>query len=55
MHPLCSDCLKVKRVVPATDVHHIAKVADAPDKRLDLDNLMSLCHSCHSVRTARGE
>ena len=37
------------------DVHHIIKLADRPELRDDATNLMSLCHSCHSKRTAAGE
>jgi 5-methylcytosine-specific restriction protein A len=36
----------------ATDVDHIVSVRDAPERRLDPTNLRSLCHSCHSRRTA---
>lgn len=52
-HPLCTDCYP--RLTVATEVHHIAKVADRPDLRLEFDNLRALCKACHSVRTARGE
>jgi 5-methylcytosine-specific restriction protein A len=51
--PCCEDCLP--RITPAVDVHHIRKIADAPELRLVMSNLMSLCKPCHSVRTARGE
>lgn len=54
-HPLCEDCLKNKKYEPATDVHHIKKLADNKNLRDVSENLMSLCHSCHSVRTANGE
>jgi 5-methylcytosine-specific restriction protein A len=53
--PLCADCLENGRTTGAEEVHHRAKVADEPQLRLDMDNLMSLCKPCHSVRTARGE
>jgi 5-methylcytosine-specific restriction protein A len=53
--PLCEDCLKENRYESATDVHHKIKLADRPDLRDDPNNLMSLCHSCHSKRTAQGE
>jgi 5-methylcytosine-specific restriction endonuclease McrA len=53
-HPLCHDCQQQQRVEPATQVHHVIDVAIAPQRRLDPLNLMSLCHSCHSKRTASG-
>ena len=49
---LCQACLEAGRAVPATDVHHQITVALAPHLRLDLDNLISLCKSCHSAITA---
>lgn len=54
-HPLCQDCEAKGRIVIATEVHHVEKVANDKQKRLDRSNLMSLCKSCHSKRTARGE
>lgn len=54
-HPLCEDCQAAGRVRTADQVHHVKKVADRPDLRLDPSNLMSLCRSCHATRTARGE
>ena len=52
-HPLCADCIPT--LTPAIEVHHVRKVADYPDRRLDWDNLRALCKACHSARTARGE
>jgi len=45
-HPLCEECLKSNRLVPADEVHHIIP----PDcgGTHDDDNLMSLCKSCHT-------
>jgi 5-methylcytosine-specific restriction protein A len=54
-NPLCDDCLKTERVEPATEVHHLLKVADHPELKLVESNCMALCKSCHSVRTNRGE
>jgi hypothetical protein len=28
-------------------MHHIEKIRDAPDKRLDIQNTMAVCHGCH--------
>lgn len=54
IYPLCLDCRIAGKVQMATDVHHLHKLADG-GARLDPDNCMALCHSCHSVRTERGE
>jgi 5-methylcytosine-specific restriction protein A len=43
-HPLCAVCDE-----PATDVDHI----DGNARNNDVHNLQSLCHSCHSRKTAR--
>lgn len=34
-------------VRPAHHRHHIEKIRDAPDKRLDWDNTISVCKDCH--------
>jgi 5-methylcytosine-specific restriction protein A len=54
-NPLCEDCVKQGLYIPGQDVHHIKKVSEHPHLRDDPDNLMTLCHSCHSIRTAKGE
>ena len=53
--PLCEDCLKNEISTPAKEVHHIRKIIHAPELRLEIDNLMSLCERCHDIRSARGE
>lgn len=45
---LCQWCLQSGVLEPARIVHHIVEVKDDWTKRLDLDNLESLCHSCHN-------
>lgn len=45
--PLCQVCEANERIVPASQVHHIVKVTDAPELRLDPDNLLSVCEKCH--------
>ena len=50
MFPLCHDCEKAGRLTPATEVHHIVAIADGGTD--NFDNLMGLCKSCHSRRTA---
>ena len=47
--PMCADCPGL-----ATEVHHVVPLSQG-GSRLDLANLMSLCKSCHSRRTGRGE
>lgn len=53
-YPVCCDCLVIGSIEPAVDVHHMVKLVDG-GKRLDPANCMPLCHSCHSIRTRRGE
>jgi len=53
--PLCHDCLSNGVYTEASDVHHLIKLAERPDLRDVSSNLMSLCHSCHSIRTGKGE
>lgn len=46
-HPLCERCEQEGRLTPATEVHHIAPLADAGTN--DDENLMSVCKSCHAI------
>ena len=46
-HPLCKRCEQEGRLTPATDVHHIAPLADGGTNADD--NLMSVCKSCHAI------
>lgn len=55
LNPLCQDCELGGKITVANEVHHIVKVSVSPESRLDLNNLMSLCKACHSIRTLRGE
>ena len=54
-HPLCMDCKAEHRLEPSTEVHHKKKLRDYPELKYAENNLMALCHQCHSKRTARGE
>lgn len=54
-NPLCHDCEARGRVTPACHVHHVKRREDRPDLALEWSNLMGLCRSCHSRKTARGE
>lgn len=46
---LCQICVKRGLTVPGTDVDHVNN--DGDDNTLD--NLMLLCHECHSIKTAQ--
>jgi len=54
-HPWCADCDQAGIVTESTEVHHLQPIAEAPNRRLDPSNLMALCKSCHSRRTAAEE
>jgi len=53
-NPICEQCLKVDKIEPAVEVHHIQPFMTGKDiaqiKFLGFDytNLMSLCAECHS-------
>ena len=49
------DCLAEDITTAATEVHHVAKIKDRPDKRLEAENCMSLCDYHHNQRSAKGE
>ena len=52
-HPMCQRCEAEGRITPATEVHHVRPVEDAPTAAerarlmFDVHNLRSLCHACH--------
>ena len=47
-HPLCEECLKHGRTVPAEEVHHIVPVKWGG--KHSFDNFMALCQSCHTKK-----
>ncbi len=51
--PFCCECARRGLRTPATDVDHIEPFRGDWRKFTDPDNLQSLCHSCHSRKTAR--
>ena len=53
-HYLCQECLRKKRIVKATEVHHIKPITDFPELALSLDNLECLCWSCHEETKSHG-
>ena len=50
--PLCEMCKENERLTVATEVDHIVPIKKDWSKRLDINNLQSLCHSCHMKKTA---
>jgi 5-methylcytosine-specific restriction protein A len=48
--PLCELCTLRNRVVVGTVVDHIIERRDGGDD-LDMANLQTLCHRCHTVKT----
>ena len=50
-HPLCEECLSIGTARAAVDVDHRVALKDDGEP-FDLANLRSLCHSCHSAKTA---
>lgn len=51
--PFCRECAKHGHRVRATDVDHIVDHKGDWARFTDHSNLESLCHSCHSRKTAR--
>lgn len=51
--PLCVECLKVKRITPATVVDHIKPHKGDEKLFYDINNLQPLCKSCHDRKTAK--
>lgn len=49
--PLCEPCGKLGRVVAALHVDHVRAIAAGGDPFPSFDGLMSMCPSCHSVKT----
>lgn len=45
---VCADCNSL-----ATEVHHIEELAVNWDRRLDSENLVAVCTSCHNKRDGR--
>ena len=51
-NPLCVHCLAKGLHTPATDVDHV-KAWNAGGEFWNESNWQALCHSCHSIKTAR--
>ena len=52
-NPLCEECKDKGKVVEAEEVDHIVPLKVDWSKRLDMDNLQSLCKSCHAKKSQR--
>lgn len=50
--PLCEDCRDHGRVEPASQVHHMEPLVRRPDLAYSMENLLSVCTTCHSRREA---
>lgn len=46
--PLCEDCLAEGRLTQGEIVHHVIHYQDRPDMAYHLDNLRTVCRSCHA-------
>lgn len=51
-NPLCEECLRHGRITLATLVDHIVPIKKG-GACLDMDNLQSMCDSCHNRKTAK--
>ena len=49
-HPLCDMCLRRELYVPATVADHIIPHRNNLKLFYDIDNLQSLCETCHNSR-----
>ena len=55
LHPMCAECSLEGRAMPVECVDHIVPHRGDDALRLAGGNLQSLCWSCHSKKTRRGE
>lgn len=51
MTPLCEPCQRRGRLTPATVVDHVQAISAGGDPYPDVTVLMSMCPSCHAVKT----
>lgn len=49
-HAICKDCLDKNTITPYNTVHHIVPIKEDWSRRLDINNLICLCESCHQKR-----
>jgi 5-methylcytosine-specific restriction endonuclease McrA len=51
VRPLCERCVMLNGPVNAntsTELHHIVKIADNPQRRMDRNNWLAVCNGCHN-------
>jgi len=48
-NPLCEECRENGRIREAEEVHHVRSIVEAPELKQSMDNLRSLCKSCHAA------
>ena len=53
MHPLCVNCEAHGIYRKGDLVDHIIELRDDWSKRLDTDNLQTLCYACHNRKTRK--
>lgn len=53
--PLCEQCLKENRFVPAEHVHHVYERKTHPELALEYGNLESACVACHNRKRTHAE
>ena len=51
---LCQECLRQGYIIRADTVHHKIELKEDWSKRLQIDNLVSLCTECHNRMHSRG-
>jgi 5-methylcytosine-specific restriction protein A len=51
---LCQRCLESNILTRADTVHHVETIEDRPDLVLVLENLVSVCRTCHNTIHKRG-
>ena len=51
-HPLCAGCLAEGRIIQAQHIDHVFPWSKISPEAFYLNLFQSLCHSCHSVKTA---
>lgn len=52
--PLCESCVDAGRMAIANTVDHVTPISAGGHPFPSLDQLTSMCPSCHSAKTARG-
>ncbi len=54
-NPLCEHCIMIDVLTIADTVDHLVPISKGGEPFPPLEMLNSLCSSCHSAKTARGE